>query len=285
MTTKMLVVIFYLGIIMKIKNIKRFKSIHRTKDRRSSDIAKMNMAEDKLSTAYKIDKALVESIDNGRMIDPSEAFEGPEDSIGYATEGGSTTENSMRALSLQAREAALVGVDYQREFIYKMLHRYLLRGIPQHMIAKAFNVSRQTVWRWSKDLKRRFVEVAEDFDFTPHVGETIEYFKFLSEEATAVLMNRESTNREKLFAINSLLSIKAEERKFFDTIGFYDSNRFTGKKTINESQESAETLKGLVNEFAGLFDKKKSKKVANYPAKMKELAEDTKRKAVNLQVY
>lgn len=223
------------------------------------------------TVAGRLDTALKESAETGNMIDISDAFQEPGFPAGYSSPSGISND-----LAVIARQAQHVSFSYQREFILRAVHRFLLRGVPIPTIAQAFDVSPSTVFRWRKELKDRFIQEANSMDFFSYVGETMEFYRFMMEEAIKISMDKQESAKGRVYAINAALSAKQQEQRFLQAVGYYDHNQFTGHVESDDTIEKTNQLRKISRNILEEFPKKTLDKISQKDTEFAEALRNVK---------
>lgn len=230
--------------------MRRFFSLRGKKN--ESDLSLIQKNKDE---SNKIDVAAENALLRGKPIDLSEVFSDAPRVENYRSLGPFELDTNFADIPVDvaARSYGAYGEDYQKEYVLMVLHRLLLRGLKNRLIARIFNVSERTISRWKTLLKERFREEAENMEFSPFVGETIMFYRSIIEEALKTSSNLQISVREKLFALNVAMDARKDMTKFLDTVGFFDSNRLSGKRDVDESIKQVEELRKLSRELSEAY--------------------------------
>lgn len=136
--------------------------------------------------------------------------------------------DSMEELTPRHRlsEVASRSTEYAREYRLELVHRLLMRKIPQDEIASQLGISISTVRRDCAELRDRLRSAAKTLDIDEIVGNSKGFY----EEVQAMSMRAASMNQlpiaMRLAAMRTALASHNDMHRFFQAAGVYDALRF-----------------------------------------------------------
>lgn len=154
----------------------------------------------------------------------------PETRIDWEEEQAALSQrvSDSEDMSPQARlaEVSVRSTEYAREYRLDLVHRLLMRKIPQDQIAAQLGVSISTVRRDCAELRDRLRSAAKALDIDEIVGNSKGFY----EEVQAMSMRAASMNNlpmaMRLAAMRTSLAAHNDMHRFFQAAGVYDVLRF-----------------------------------------------------------
>jgi hypothetical protein len=253
---------------------RQFRSLLKKKTSPETTLANLKS---RLDSDNPVDRAAEKALLTGRQIDLSEVYTEIPKVYGYTPPvpvEQDVTFTMDLPLDVAARSYGILGTGYQREFILMSLHRLLLRGFNNRLLARIYNVSEPMITQWKNLLKERFREEAENTEFSPFVGETLLFYRELITEAIKLSTSSSASKKEKLAAMSVALEAKKDTTKFLQMVGFFDNNRFTGHREVDSSMENVEVMRELSRDLIDSYKNHKVYKDDRVVKKAKELVGD-----------
>tara|TARA_R100001086_G_C11830307_1_gene256470 strand:- start:793 stop:1782 length:990 start_codon:yes stop_codon:yes gene_type:complete len=183
-----------------------------------------------------IDKEIDRAVDTGEMLRLDEAF--PD--VGVYEEDGRSLPS---APAIRARQAALHGQRYQKEYILRTLHRLTLRRVPTDQIAQMFNVTVPTIYGWVEELRARLKAEATTITITQVAGDTLSFYNEIRSTGLTTASTAETT-KERIKGMEVALKAEQDKHRFLQVAGFYDTAKL-GRETMED--ESAKKAREIVN--------------------------------------
>lgn len=151
------------------------------------------------------------------------------------------------------------GTNYEREYRFTLLHRMIIRRVPQDQIAKELGLSVRQVQRDIKSLYERLRKNAENFDTVEHVGDGISYYREIQSMALRMASMSKLPAGTRLTAMRTALAARNDESRFLSTVGVYDSipfeaNNNRGSTDIQKLMHMTESLLNGDNEDSSIED-------------------------------
>lgn len=188
------------------------------------------------TVAERMDKQIEKSLETGDMIDLSECF--PD--VGIYEEDGRTLPTNP---AVRARQAAMHGKKYQKEYILRTLHRLLLRRVPTDQIAQMFNVSVHTIYNWIDELRARMKAEATTMSITQVAGDTLSFYNEIRSTGLTTASTAQDI-KHKIKGMEVALKAEQDKHKFLQVAGFYDTAKL-GRETMED--ESAKKARQIIN--------------------------------------
>lgn len=156
----------------------------------------------------------------------------PEAAAGMAAIAGTEEFNpASRMAQVQARSS-----EYAREYRLGLLHRMLLRNLPQDEIAAQLGISVRQVQRDMQDLKARLRESAKQLDVDLIIGNSKGFYEEVQAMAMRAASNGNVPMPMRLAAMRTALASHNDMHRFYQAAGVYDVLRF--KKGAGEGAQS-----------------------------------------------
>jgi hypothetical protein len=118
------------------------------------------------------------------------------------------------------------GTNYEREYRFTLLHRMIIRRVPQDQIAKELGLSVRQVQRDIKALYERLRKNASAFDTVEHVGDGVSYYREIQSMALRMASMNKLPAGTRLTAMRTALAARNDETRFLSTVGVYDAIPF-----------------------------------------------------------
>lgn len=197
-----------------------------------------------------IDKEIDRSLRTGEMIRLDEAF--PDVGI-YDSDPTDPSRRSLpTAPAVRARQAALHGTRYQKEYILRTVHRLSLRRVPVDQIAQMFNVTVTTVYSWLDELRERLKSEASTLTITAIAGDTLSFYNEIRAMGMTISSTAEKTP-DRIRGMEVALKAEQDKHKFLQASGFYDTAKL-GRETMED--ESAKRARAIINMTKNLLSGK-----------------------------
>lgn len=118
------------------------------------------------------------------------------------------------------------GTNYEREYRFTLLHRMIIRRVPQDQIAKELGLSVRQVQRDIKALYERLRKNAANFDTVEHVGDGVSYYREIQSMALRMASMNKLPAGTRLTAMRTALAARNDETRFLNAVGVYDAIPF-----------------------------------------------------------
>lgn len=133
------------------------------------------------------------------------------------------------------------GARYAQEFTLRTLHRLLLRNVPSEQIARMFDVTVMSIYRWKRVLRQRLADEVSRLDPNPLVGDAMAFFN----EVRGVAMQSASMSSDPKVSARFLdVALRAEAGK----MGTLQAWNVTAVRPLTfdaSGYKNAEEAKGL----------------------------------------
>ncbi len=181
----------------------------------------------------RVDEVTDRVIRKREMLDMSEAF--PD--IGMSNSDGSP----IASPAIRARQAAIHGTRYQKEYILRTVHRLTLRRVPTDEIARMFNVQVVTVYKWLDELNKRLKQEANAITLNHIAGDTLAFY---AEVRSLGLTTATTSDKvaEKVRGMEVALRAEQDKHKFLQVAGFYDTAKLGRDQQEDEAGRKATKL-------------------------------------------
>ena len=155
-----------------------------------------------------------------------------------AAAGMQTLANQQEEFNPAARMAQVASrsTEYAREYRLGLLHRMLLRNLPQDEIAAQLGISVRQVQRDMQDLKARLRESAKQLDVDLIIGNSKGFYEEVQAMAMRAASNSGVPMAMRLAAMRTALASHNDMHRFYQASGVYDVLRF--KKGAGEGAQS-----------------------------------------------
>lgn len=209
----------------------------------------------------RLDKEIDRSLATGHMIRLDEAF--PDVGLYESDPNDPQSRTLPTSPAVRARQAAIHGGRYQKEYILRTLHRLTLRRVPLDQIAQMFNVEVETVYGWIDELRARLKSEASTLTITAIAGDTLSFYN----EARALGLTIASTAGrvpDKIRGMEVALKAEQDKHKFLQVAGFYDTAKLGRETMEDESSKKARSIINMTKSLlSGRFEEDKEQDIAD----------------------
>lgn len=189
----------------------------------------------------------------------------PEDDGGFIKRGDSFEFAGWDVHSISEKAKGLArnnrGTPIDIEYCFRMVNRLMLQGIDTFTIARTFDVSIATAYKWIDQVKQRRVVELLNIDRVSIVAESVNFYNFLRDAAVSQYMREGNSTTNRLRALE-LAGRMAERRdRFLIDAGAFNNfkleleemnEKSVGKDDAEHIQEMTEFFfKGLDAELSG----------------------------------
>lgn len=151
----------------------------------------------------------------------------PDDPTGEAP-GAPSPRERMHQVAMEG------GANYAREYRLRLLHRLLMRQVPEDQIARQLGVSISTVQKDRVLLKSKLRETARSMDINEIIGHQSGVYDELSGMALLVATNNQTPTAMRLAAMRTTLAAEADRTRFLNTAGVFDVLRYRRSEDSND---------------------------------------------------
>lgn len=124
---------------------------------------------------------------------------------------------------------------YEREYRLKLLHRYIMRGVPIDKIADEFGMSVHSVIKDRAELYARLREQASKIDINELIGSTMGFYGEVQGLALRQASNSKAPMNIRLSALRTALGAKNDSHRFLQAAGVFDVLSFKAGEDASQS--------------------------------------------------
>lgn len=146
------------------------------------------------------------------------------------------------------------GKGYQKEFIYRTIHRLALRGISSDMIADMFNVHVKTVEKWLRELSKLNQPAIMP---NPFLQDTLDYYNEVRDTGMAMATTLKTT-KERLKGLEIALKAENDKQRFLNQSGLFEDNKLTEPvfhdPMTHQASKLNRLMSGLLNDPSSISE-------------------------------
>lgn len=143
----------------------------------------------------------------------------------------------------------------QREYRLKLLHRLMMRQLPNDLIAKTLGVTIRTVQLLKKELSEQLRKEAMSRDLGSYVGFTDGFYNEMIGMSMRLATSKDVPDVRKLSAMKVALQAQRDRTTFYETVGFFSAMKvLPGVDQDDERTRQANSLLDMSNAVLEMFD-------------------------------
>lgn len=190
--------------------------------------------------AYRPDTPVDNEIDRsrqqGRRANLDAAFPDPEP--------GAVPDSVKAAVN---RHAGTVG--YEKAYKLKLIHRMMLRNLPESAMASALSIDVKTVNQLKQELKRTLAAQAHHIDMPTHVGSALAFYEEVRGVAMQLATDAKHSAGSRVAALGVALESQKDTVRFLQAIGAYQANPMKWNKVDDATVQQGMLLQEMAEAF------------------------------------
>lgn len=187
-----------------------------------------------------VDNEIDRSRQQRRRVNLDAAFPDPV----TAPDDGAVPASVKAAVS---RHAGTVG--YEKAYKLKLIHRMMLRNLPESAMASALGIDVKGVNALKKELKETLARQAHQIDMPTHVGSALAFYEEVRGVAMQLATDGKNSAGSRVAALGVALESQKDTVRFLQAIGAYQANPMKWNKVDDATVQQGMLLQEMAEAF------------------------------------